>query len=166
MSEPLQTSSWRRAKRRWIALALVCLALGAWSGGAAAYWTNHGSGAASAATGTMSTVSVTAFAGGDAPSSSLLPGGSSDVVLRISNTNSYAVTLTAISLNGSVSATGGIGACSTPGVTTNFPSSLSIAVPAGSTLIHLSGAATMSSGSSTGCQGATFGIPVDVTFQK
>jgi hypothetical protein len=165
-SEPLQMSSWRRAKRRWIALALVCLTLGLLSGSAAAYWTNHGSGAASGATGTMSTVTVTAFTGGDAPSSSLLPGGSSDVVLRISNTNAYAVTLTAISLNGSVTATGGIGACSTPGVSPNFPSSPSIAVPAGSTLIHLHGAATMSAGSSSGCQGATFEVPVAVTFQK
>jgi hypothetical protein len=114
----------------------------------------------------MAAISVTAFTGGDSPSSSLLPGGSSDVVLRINNANSYLVTLTAISLNGSISAAGGIGTCSTPGVSTNFPSSPSIAVPAGSTLLHLSGAAAMSAGSSSGCQGATFTIPVNVSFQK
>lgn len=166
MSEPLWVSSWPAAKGRWIAVALVCLALGALSGTATAYWNTHGIGSASAATGTMAAISVTAFTGGDSPSSSLLPGGSSDVVLRINNANSYLVTLTAISLNGSISAAGGIGTCSTPGVSTNFPSSPSIAVPAGSTLLHLSGAAAMSAGSSSGCQGATFTIPVNVSFQK
>jgi hypothetical protein len=166
MSEPLQASSWATAKRRWVALALVCLLLGTLSGTAGAYWNTHGFGSASASTGTMAAVSVIAFTGGDAPSSSLLPGGSSDVVLRINNTNSYAVTLAAISLNGPISATGGIGTCSIPGVSANFPSSPSITVPAGSTLIHLSGAAAMSAGSPSGCQGATFGIPVIVSFQK
>jgi hypothetical protein len=166
VSEPLQVSSWRGAKRCWTGLVLACLGVGAFSGAAAAYWNTHGNGSASALTGTMAPVSVIAFTGGDTPSSSLLPGGSSDVVLRVSNPNSYAVTLTAISVDGSISATGGIGTCSTPGISTNFPSSPSIAVPAGSNLIHLSGAATMSAGASNGCQGATFGLPVSVSFQR
>jgi hypothetical protein len=166
LSEPLHLSLRSTSRRNWIALTLICLAIGSLTGAAAAYWNGHGAGWASAATGTMGTVSVTAFTGGDAPSTALLPGGSSDVVLRISNTNSYSVTLTAISLNGSITASGGVRTCSVSGVSTNFPSSPSITVPAGSNLIHLSSAAVMSAGSSSGCQGATFSIPITVTIQK
>jgi hypothetical protein len=154
------------SRRSLMALGLTCLVIGTAVGGAFAYWNGHGPGSSSGATGTMATPSVVAFTGGDAPSNSLLPGSSSDVILRISNTNSYAVMLTAISINGSITGSGGIGTCTTTGVTTNFPTSPAIAVPAGSTLIHLSGAALMSTSSQSGCQGATFSIPVSLTFKK
>ncbi len=136
------------------------------SGAAFAYWTATGTGSASAASGGIATPSVAAFAGGDTPSSALLPGGSGDVILRIINPNPYALTLTSISVNGSIVVSGSIGTCTAPGITANFPSSPTIGVPAGSSLIHLPGVALMSIGSQSGCQGASFTIPVSVSFQK
>jgi hypothetical protein len=147
----------------WLGLAIIVVGP---SGAAFAYWNASGAGTAAAATGTMSAPSVVAFLGGDTPSSALLPGGTSDVMLRINNPNSYPVMLTAISANGSIVASGARGTCTSPGVSTNFPSSPAISVAAGSSLIHLSGAAVMSIGSPSGCQGATFTIPVSVSFQK
>jgi P pilus assembly chaperone PapD len=114
----------------------------------------------------MATPSVVALVGGDAPNSALMPGGSSDVVLRIFNPNPYALSLTSISVNGSIAVSAASGTCTLPGVTTNFPSHPAITVPAGSSLVHLSGAALMSLGSQSGCQGATFTIPVSASFQK
>jgi hypothetical protein len=61
------------------------------------------------ASGSLGTISVTAFSGGDNPTSELVPGGSSDLIVRIDNTNAYAVTLTAISLNGSITVSGSLG---------------------------------------------------------
>jgi hypothetical protein len=137
------------------------------TGGAAfAYWRTVGSGSGSGATTTLVSPSVVALTGGDAPTTSLLPGTSSDVVLRVSNPNSFSVTLTAITLNGSITAAGGLGTCATTGVTANFPSSPSIAVAAGSHLIDLPGAAAMSLASDNGCQGATFHLPVSLTFTR
>jgi hypothetical protein len=147
-------------------LGLATLALIVSASAASAYWTTHGSGSASVTTGSLSTVSVIAFAGGDSPATSLLPGGTADVIVRVNNTNSYALVLTAISLNGSIVASGGSGTCSTTGVSTTFPSNPSITVAAGSHLVHFSNSAVMSLASSNGCQGATFQIPVSITFAK
>jgi hypothetical protein len=119
------------------------------------------------ASGSLGTISVTAFSGGDNPTSELVPGGSSDLIVRIDNTNAYAVTLTAISLNGSITVSGSLGACTASSVSTSFPSSPSINVAASSSqLIHLSGAISMSTSAPNGCQDATFAVPVSVTFEK
>jgi hypothetical protein len=152
-------------RRLGVAL-LGCMLIGGTSGVALATWHTTGAGSAGAVTGSLGTLSVVAFSGGDAPSTSLVPGGSSDVVLRVHNTNSYAVTITAISLNGTITANGGLGTCTTTGVSTTFPSSPSIVVPSGSELIDIPAAAAMSLSSTSGCQGAKFDIPVSVTFQK
>jgi hypothetical protein len=165
MPEPLRTF-WRRTSRRcwqWLGLTLLVVVP---SGAAFAYWNGSGVGTASAATGTMAAPSVVAFVGGDTPSGALLPGGTSDVIVRINNPNTYALTLTAISANGSIVVSGAQGTCTSSGVSTNFPSSPAISVAAGSTLVHLPGAALMSVGSQSGCQGATFTIPVNVSFQR
>jgi hypothetical protein len=45
-------------------------------------------------------------------------------------------------------------------------SGLNISVPNGSSLVHLPGAASMDATSSSGCQGATFSIPVTLGVQK
>ena len=129
---------------------------------AAAYFTAHGAGAGSATAGTLQPVTVAATVGGDTPSSSLLPGGSADVILRVHNSNSFGVTLVSVSPNGNASAPG----CTTTGVTFTNQSSLNIAIPSGTTLVHLAGAAGMDSTSSSDCQGATFTIPVSITVHK
>jgi hypothetical protein len=129
-----------------------------------AYWRTFGSGSASAVTSALGTPTIQALAGGDAPTTSLLPGATSDVVLRVNNPNAYTLTITGIAQNGAITTTAG--ACTTTGVSTSFPSSPSIAVPNGTHLIDVSGAAAMSTASSNGCQGAMFNVPVSVTFAK
>jgi hypothetical protein len=144
-------------------VALVVLACVV-TGSAIAYWTASGSGTASASAGTLQPVTVTALAGGDTPTSTLLPGGTGDVILRISNPNSSAVTLTSVTGNGTVTADAGHANCTTTGVSFANQTGLSTTIAASSTtLVHLSGAASMSAASSNGCQGATFSIPVTIT---
>ena len=163
--EPLRTLCGRMWRPCWKLAGLSVLVIGP-TGTAFAYWNGSGIGTAAAATGAVAAPSVVALVGGDAPSSALLPGGASDVILRINNPNPYALVLTAISANGSIVVSGASGTCTSSGVSTNFPSSPAIAVAAGSSLVDLPGAALMSLGSQSGCQGATFTIPVSVSFQK
>jgi hypothetical protein len=153
----------RRLGRRWIVAAFGGFV--AFTGGAAfAFVSASGSGTGAAAAGTMQTVTVTAFVGGDAPTSKLYPGGpAADVILRVNNPNSFSVQLTAISANGAITADASHSGCTTTGVTFTPPASPNIAVPAGSSLIHLSGSASMSTASLSACQGATFSIPINIT---
>jgi len=146
------------------ALGTVGAAATAW-----AYWQSSGSGAGAATTGTLAPVTVSAFTGGDANTAKLYPGGpAADVMLRVDNTNAYAVTLVGVALtaNSSITAVGGSGTCATTGLTFTAPSNPSIAVPPGSHLIRLASAATMGATSDNGCQGASFHIPVTITVQK
>jgi hypothetical protein len=148
-------------------MGLVVVVFGISGGAAYGHWRTSGSGSgAGASTGSMAAVSVVAFIGGDQPTTALLPGGTSDVVLRVNNTNSYAVNLTSIAITAGQSITASNGACTTSGVSIAFPSSPSIAVPAGSSLVDVAGAASMSLASQNACQGNTFTFPVTVTFQK
>jgi len=142
------------------------VALGASLGTAIAFWSGSGSGSAVVTTGTLAPVEIIALSGGDAPSTALLPGGSADVVLRVDNTNPYPLSIIAIALNGPISAVGGIGACSTTGVSIVLPAGPLITVSPGSNLVHLDNAASMSLAAMNGCQGATFQIPVSVTFKR
>jgi hypothetical protein len=156
----------RISRRLCIIFGLVCLVLGSAGGTAFAAWTSLGSGSGTGSTGALAPVTVVAMVGGDTPTTALLPGGSSDVVLRVDNTNAYAVTLTAITQNTPITMVGNVGTCTTTGLSINFPSTPSITVPVGSTLVHVPGAASMSTASMNGCQGASFEFPVTVTFQK
>jgi hypothetical protein len=137
------------------------------SGAAYAYVASTGSGTGTASTGTMQTVTVNAFVGGDAPSTTLYPGGpAADVILRVNNPNAFSVRLYSVSGNGSITADAGHSGCTTPGVTFNPPSNPNITIPVGTSLVHLSGAASMSTASLNACQGATFSIPVSITVHS
>jgi hypothetical protein len=162
----LHSSLARSGRRLAMFLCLVGVTVLTSTTIALAYWAPHGSGSSNAAAGTIVAPSVAAFVGGDAPSSALIPGGSSDVVVRVDNPNPYSVKLTAISLNGSITAAGGAGTCASSDVTVSFPSVPSITVTSGSHLFDLPGAASMSISAQNGCQGATFDIPVSASFQK
>ena len=118
--KPLRTFCGRIWRRCWKLAGLAALVIGP-TGAAFAYWNGSGIGTASAATGAMAAPSVVALVGGDAPSSALLPGGSSDVILRINNPNPYALVLTAISTNGSIVVSGASGTCTSSGVRPIFP---------------------------------------------
>lgn len=161
----------RRGPRRPLAVALLTAAaiLGslAIAGVAHAWVGTHGTGSGSASTSGLQAVTVTALSGGDAPTGALQPGGTADAILRITNPNPYAVTLVAIAPNGAVAATGGIGTCTTTGVTVVAQSGLHVVLAASATtLVDLPGAASMSTSSSSGCQGATFTLPIAITVHS
>ena len=140
-------------------------------GGAAyASFSAGGTGSGSAPTGTMQAVTISAFTGGDQPTSTLIPGGTADVIVRVTNPNPAPVQVFSVTSNGSITADSGHPGCTTTGVTFTAPSSpLSPAVQvlASSTLLfHLAGAASMDLTSVSACQGATFEIPVTLTARQ
>jgi hypothetical protein len=147
-----------------ILAATIALAIAAGGGIAYAYWSATGSGNASAANGTMQPVTVTAFVGGDTPNATLIPGGSADVILRVTNPNAYPVQVYGVAGNGAITADPAHSACTTTGVTFTAPAgpiTPTVTVPAGAALlVHLAGAAGMNAASQSACQGATFHIPV------
>ena len=124
-----------------------------------AAWTTNGSGSGYAKAGSsqaLTTVDVSA-----STAATLYPGVSGDVKLQISNPNPYAVRVTGVSGNGTITPDAGHSGCTTTGVTFTNQSSLTIDVPASSsTTTTLTGAAAMSNASLNACQGATFTIPV------
>jgi len=148
-------------RRRLIFGAVTVLALAA-VGLVYAAWTTNGSGSGYAKAGTaqsLTTVDVSATT-----SASLYPGTSGDVKLQISNPNPYAVRVTAVSGNGTITADAGHSGCTTTGVSFANQSSLTIDIAASSsTTSTLTGAASMSNASLNACQGATFTIPVSLT---
>lgn len=141
------------------------------AGGAAyASFTAGGSGSGTAPTGTMQPVTVSAFTGGDLPSSTLIPGGTADVIVRVTNPDASAVQVYSVAANGAITADPAHAACTTTGVTFTAPTSPlspTVSVPANSSLLfHLAGAAAMSLASESACQGATFQIPVTLTTRQ
>ena len=148
-------------RRRLIFGAVTVLVLAA-VGLVYAAWTTNGSGSGYAKAGTaqaLTTVDVSATT-----SASLYPGTSGDVKLQISNPNPYAVRVTAVSGNGTITADAGHSGCTTTGVSFANQSSLTIDIAASSsTTSTLTGAASMSNASLNACQGATFTIPVSLT---
>lgn len=155
--------------KRPLLVALLCLLTMLASAGAArAYFSSHGSGMGHGSTGTMQTVTVSAYAG-EAFNSQLYPGGpAADVVLKVTNPNNFAVTVTSVVAGtGPITADGGHPGCTTTGVTFNAPGSVSLGVLANTTsTFHLAGSASMNTSSSNSCQGAKFSIPVQITVNS
>lgn len=168
MTTTPKTASRRLAARTAAATVILCLATGA--GGAYAYWTTIGAGSGAATNGTMATVTVEALVAGDGPASTLVPGGTADVAVRAFNPNNYPVQAYAITGSGPATADAGHPGCTTTGVTFVDPAAPlapAVSIPANSSiLITLAGAAAMSTASSSGCQGATFSLPVTLEARK
>jgi hypothetical protein len=143
-----------------MALAIVGLVFAA--------WTTNGTGSGYAKAGTaqaLSTVDVSA-----STTATLYPGGpAGDVTIRVSNPNTYPVTVTGVAAAGAITPDAGHATCTTTGVTFTDQTGLTIAVPAKSGAVNgeasatLTGAANMSNASVNGCQGATFTIPVTLS---
>ena len=150
-------------KRTAVLTILACLAL---VGLVYAAWTTNGTGDGYAKAGTaqsISTVDVSA-----STSATLYPGVSGDVLIKFDNPNPYAVTVTAVTGSGSITADAGHSGCTTTGVTFTNQTGLSLVIPAKSGVdgvlqTTLTGAASMSNASLNACQGATFTIPVTLT---
>lgn len=150
---------------RVLAVALAAL-LTAGGGAAWAHWSTAGSGTASATARTFETVAVVATGAGDAPDSTLVPGGTADVILRVRNPNDFAATVYSVAPSGPVTADAGHPGCTATGVSftaTSAPLTPAVELPPGETLIHLQEAAAMDATSQSACQGATFSIPVTLT---
>lgn len=149
------------------AAALTAAALT--SGVAAAYWTTQGSGSGSATNGTL--VAASTATPSLALTAALSPGKSADLIVRIKNDNAYPVKISSITGNGTITASGGIGTCTTTGVSFAAPSAATLdALPSlaasSTTDITLTDAVSMSLFSQSGCQGATFTVPVSIAVKS
>lgn len=149
------------------AAATIALCVLGGAGSAYAYWTAAGVGNGSATNGTLQTVTVDALVPGDTLQTSLVPGGTADVILRASNPNPHPVTIYGVAGNGPVTADAAHPGCTTTGVTFTPPPAPPVTIPASSSiLLTLQGAASMSTASVSACQGAQFGVPVTVEVRK
>jgi|GEM_PF-676394 len=152
------------------AAATIALCVLGGAGSAYAYWTAAGLGGGSAANATMQNVTVDALVPGDTLQTSLIPGGTADVILRASNTNAHAVTIYGITTSGAVTADAAHPGCTTTGVTFTPPPTpliTPVTIQANSSiLLTLPGAANMSTASLSACQGAQFGVPVTLEVRK
>lgn len=163
-----RTPSTGRLARTAAATVALCLLGGA--GSAYAYWATTGAGSGAATNGTMQTVTVDALVPGDTLQTSLVPGGTADVILRASNPNPHPVTIYGVSGNGPVTADAAHSGCTTTGVTFTPPAvplAPTVTIPANSSiLLTLQGAAKMDATSLSACQGAQFGVPVTLEVRK
>jgi hypothetical protein len=156
----------RRAIGRTAVMIGIMLAVGG-TGVAWAAWSSTGTGSATAAAGTAQAPTTTSVSGAAITTGLLYPGGPAGAVtLTVNNPNPYAVVVTLVAGDGAVTASGGLGTCSTTGVgfTAQNPSSDNAVAANGSATLTLAGAATMGTASETGCQSAVFTIPVTVTI--
>lgn len=162
------TGSGRRGIRTATLTGVLTLALGA--GAASAFWTGYGSGSGTAGLATMQTVTVDALVSGDNPGSKLIPGGTADVILRVTNPNQYAVQAYRVTANGPAIADSNHPGCTVTGVTltgTGSPLSPAIELAANSTaIIPLPGMAAMDTTSQSACQGSNFQLPVTLEARK
>ncbi len=149
------------SKRNVIAVSMTLIAMTA-VGFVYAAWTTNGSGSGYAKAGSSQALTTVDVSG--TTTASLYPGVSGDVKIQISNPNPYAVRVTAISGNGTITPDAGHSGCTSTGVTFNDQTGLTLDVSAGSSATTtLTGAASMSNASLNACQGATFTIPVTLT---
>ncbi len=145
-----------------IALAALAAALGA-AGIAVAAWLSSGSGRPGVSAGNALAPTTSTVAGSAVTSGLLVPGATGTAIVTVTNPNRYTVRVLTIAPNGAATASGGVGTCATTGVTfTAQQPGTALAAGAGTTLT-LPGAVAMSTASETGCQGATFTVPVTVT---
>jgi hypothetical protein len=132
------------------------------AGAAVAYWAVTGTGSAGATTASTSAV---ALSSGTA-AAQLVPGGTSDVVLTVTNPNAGQVHVGSLALD-SGQGTGGFGvdaghagcALSTLGFTTQTNSGAGWTVPGNASLaLTLPNALSMGAGAANACQGAVFTV--------
>lgn len=153
-------------RRGLLTVGVLAAALALPPGVAQAYWLATGSGTGSATAGTVS--SLLGLTGTAAATDMLVPGGTGALVLAVRNPNDVPVTVQAIS-TGAVQVTvqGAAGSCSAsdPAISLVVPTSgLPFTIPAkGDVTVTLANAVAMGSTSASGCQSATFGVPVTLT---
>lgn len=148
------------ARTRAISVGAAVVALVA-AGLVYAAWTTSGTGSGTAkATSAQALTTVDASA---TTTASLYPGATGNVTIKISNPNPYPVRVNSVTGNGAITADAGHPGCATTGVSFTDQTGQTIDVPAnGQNEVTLNNAASMSNASDSGCQGATFTIPVSL----
>ena len=148
--------------RLTVALALVAAVIaGGVTFGSWAVGSDPGNGYAKATTAQNLTLSdASAFT-----TAQLYPGAHGDVVVRVTNPNPFAVTITAVKgTGGAITSNKGAACDAATGVSYSDQTGLSLSLAAGATSnFTLANAASMSNASDTSCQGAVFSIPVTLT---
>lgn len=150
-----------RQTGRLVTALAAAVVLSTAGGVAYAYWTTTGSGTGSGSTGTVVALTTSA----STPSATqLVPGGSAPLVVTVTNPNASGVVITSIQLDGtrSVGVSGAVGTCTAPPVGVDATTNLPLAAGATATF-EVAGATTLGSSAASGCQGATFTIPVVLT---
>ena len=132
------------------------------AGGAVAYWTTSGAGAASASAGTLNNVIIGTVTFG---TPGLYPAGPAvNVSIPLTNPNSYAVDIDSITI-GAAGITSSNTACTaSTGVSLNL-TSITGSIPANTTNTYIT-SASMSAASVTDCQGTTFTAPLTLVVHK
>lgn len=150
-------------RRAVVVTAVVGATLG--GGIAVAAWTSSGSGSATAKAGTATAPTTGAVDASAITAGLLYPGGTGTAKLLVTNPNPYPVTVTRVAAGtGAPTGSGGIGTCTTTGVSWRADQTPGTAIAAGgSATLTLPGAVAMDAGADDGCQGAAFSIPVVVT---
>jgi hypothetical protein len=148
----------RRARRRVI--ALVIATTGALAASAAfAAWTVGGGG-----TGTATATSAAALTTSVATTTAQLYPGitGANLYLTVNNSNPFPVTISSVNANGAAVPDGAHATCVTTGVSYTT-TAVTKTVPANGNLSFTVPSVAMTNASDTGCQGATFTIPVTFT---
>jgi hypothetical protein len=148
----------RRIVRAATTVVLGVAGVAALGGTAYAVWTTSGTGSGHA---TATSAQPLTTSAASVSSNLLFPGGTGDVKVTINNPNPFAVTVTAINSNGTITSDKGAACNAATGVTFSSTSGLSVVVAAnGTATTTLAGKAAMSNASDNSCQGAVFTIPV------
>jgi len=94
----------------------------------------------------------------------LYPGGTGDLVVKVTNPNAFGVTVTSVTAAGAITSDKGAACNASTGVTFTNATGLSQSVGGGATVtFSLVGKVAMSNASDTSCQGAVFTVPVSLT---
>lgn len=156
--------------RRWLRMpvifgTVVALIVGLGAGTAFAFFTSSGNGSGTVSVGITQSVTVVEATG--TAVNMLYPGTSGDLLVKLDNPNGFSVTIVSITGNGTVTVAGGSGTCNTTGVTVPTQTGLSMVVAASSTVsVVIPDGVSMDATSDSGCQGATFQVPVSLTVRK
>lgn len=144
-----------------VVVAATTLGVGACAGTAYAVFTATASASSQSAVSTLKAVLVLPATG--ASTMPLYPGQSAPLRLTLTNPNPSAVTITDVSQSGTVTVVGGSGCTSAnSGVSVPTQSSLDIQLAPGTHSFTLATGASMATTSYTGCQGASFRVPLAV----
>ena len=160
-----------RGRRTRVLLgAAAALVVGVSSGTAYAYLTSTGSGTGAALVDPPFPVTVEAATG--TVTDELVPGGRGDLLVRLDNPNDFPVDIVAVAAGtGTVTESGGIGSCTNTGVAVFPQIGLRISVAPNANSDHpvsvvIPNGVTMGTTSDSGCQGATFHVPVAITVHR